>query len=281
MSSFGIAVVTYRRLDALRRTLDALIEKTTAAHQLVVVEDGGDDGTVTWCRSNGVRVVTGRNRGVGWNKNRGLFALEALGCDPILLLEDDCFPIQAGWEADWARATRLWGHVLFAPKRIVKGVIAGAGTPMDPYVSIRTTAQCASSSIGALERVGYFDTRFTGYGIEHKEWTARMNRAGFGVRTVEAPEGLRAKGEIVPAHTPIAGKVHIVGGLYAPPTPSHHSPDSVERNRKTARELKREPIYRRPWQNESEKAELLAEISLAGLAGDSLAAAIEKRARPL
>jgi len=264
MPTLGIALVTYSRLKVLRRTLRALARRTKRPFVLVIAEDGGEDGTREWCIEKGYRVISGQNRGVSWNKNRGLFALAALGCDPILLLEDDCYPVENHWEDEWARATELWQHVGYAHKRVTKGSIAGAGTPEDPFVSLSSSAQCASISAAALDKVGFFDTRFTGCGIEHKEWTNRLMKAGYGVRRIQAPSGTKHKGQVI-AGREILGKLHIIGGLRAGQPPSHRSEEAVLRNRRVAREIKNEPVFRLPWRSSSEKKAFLLEQEHAGV----------------
>lgn len=279
MPGLGIAVITFRRLKALQRTLRRLADCTRSPYELVIAEDGGRDGTVAWCRKHGYRVISGANRGVSWNKNRGLFALASQGCDPIILLEDDCFPVEIGWEADWIRATQLWDHVSYAPKKIFKGVIGGQGTPDDPFVSLRASAQCSTISRRALEAVGYFDTRFTGFGIEHKEWTNRLKALGYGTRVVAVPSDVRIKNEDISARRNVSGSLHMVGGLKAPNTrSSHRNPTSVARNRITSRALKRAPLFRRPWQDEAEKEAFLRELDAAEIVDQELVAALEAAA---
>jgi hypothetical protein len=269
LSILGIAIITYRRLATLQRTLRSLAECTTDPYEIVIAEDGGLDGSVEWCREHGYIVVSGENRGVSWNKNRGLFALAARGCDPIILLEDDCFPEEVGWEQYWVRATRMWHHISFAHKRVSKGLLGGDGTPENPFVSVRSSAQCSSISLKALGEVGYFDTRFTGCGIEHKEWTARLMGKGYGVRVVAASKGVKIKNREIAVGERVAGKLHIVGGLVAPRTPTHRSNSAVAENRKVIRQLKGEPAFRLPWSNQIEKQTFLKEMREAGVRTDS------------
>ena len=91
-SQLGIVVTTYSRLNWLRACVESILELTVRPFQLVVADDGSDDDTVQWCREQEIGVITGRNRGVAHNKNRGLLALDACGCDPIFVLEDDLVP---------------------------------------------------------------------------------------------------------------------------------------------------------------------------------------------
>jgi hypothetical protein len=245
----GIAIVTYKRLNQLQQLVAAIREHTKTPHTLVIAEDGGQDGTVEWGRTEGIQVISGANRGVGWNKNRGLFSLAAKGCDSILLLEDDCHPVEAGWEQSWIEAIRTWHHVSFAHRVVMDDVIAGTGTALDPYVSIRSSGACMAVSAAAFRQVGYFDTRFKGYGIEHKEWTARLLRAGYGMRPVATAE-----------KTINNGRLFITGGLIADALPSHKDKASVVRNREIAKQLKKEPLFRAPWHTMEEREQFLKEI---------------------
>ncbi|RYZ89602.1 MAG: glycosyltransferase, partial [Proteobacteria bacterium] len=150
MLKLGIGIVTYNRLERLQQVVAAVKAHTTSPFELVVAEDGGDDGTREWCAQEGVRIVSGQNAGVCWNKNRALFALQAMGCDPILLLEDDCFPVETGWDQDWRIATALYGHVSFAHDKLAPWKISGSGRATDPVVNYKSTAQCSSVSGLAL-----------------------------------------------------------------------------------------------------------------------------------
>lgn len=254
MAPIGIAIVTYNRRDRLVALVEGVRQFTTSPYELVVAEDGGDDDTVAWCRANGVRVVTGPNRGVCWNKNRGLYALAALGCDPMLLLEDDSRPIEKGWEDHWRRASALWGHVSYAHPKIAKTHASGDGSAEAPFVSHKATAQCASISAEALGKLGFFDTRFQGYGVGHAEWTSRAKRLGYGSLPAPLPDGRMA-----------GANLYITGGLVADDAPSFRDNEQVMQNRALLEIIRGEPSYRAPWATQEERAAFLAEIRTAGL----------------
>ena len=111
----GIGVITYNRKDVLAETLARVRAHTSSPHELVVADDGSWDGTVELVRSLGIRLVTGRNMGIAWNKNRALFLLTMLlHCDVVILLEDDSRPVKDGWEQDWIAASLRWGHINLA-----------------------------------------------------------------------------------------------------------------------------------------------------------------------
>lgn len=251
--SLGIAIVTYQRRDRLERLVPLLERLTTSGHELVVAEDGGTDGAAAWALDQGLRVVTGPNRGVCWNKNRGLFALAALGCDPLLLFEDDVEPVREGWERDWIEATARWHHLAYHHPKIAPLVVDGDGSPERPYVNNKATAQCTSISAEALATVGYLDTRFKGYGVGHAEWTTRIKRAGYGYQEITLPDGRRAKANL-----------YLDGGLVANDARSFRDNAQVRANRELFRAIKREPIHRNPWTTSEERDAFLAEQAAAG-----------------
>src|SRR3990167_5596233 len=91
----GVGIVTYNRAGRLGDLIEAVL-KTTTDCLVVVADDGSTDETPQVVASfPDVLYVRGPNKGVAWNKNRALYALQ--GCEYIALLEDDLFPVKAGW----------------------------------------------------------------------------------------------------------------------------------------------------------------------------------------
>ena len=179
--AIGIGIITYNRQRELIRTAGAVMWHTKLPYYLVVADDGSTDDTVDHCKVGGVNVVTGTNRGVCWNKNRALHALlKYTDADPIILLEDDCYPTKIGWESEWIRAAKLHHHVNYAhtawPANWCRG---GSGTADDPWLTWEITGQATVTSREALTRVGYLNSKFKGYGYGHIEWTERFCKLGF------------------------------------------------------------------------------------------------------
>jgi len=205
-------------------------------------------------------VVTGVNRGVAWNKNRGLFALMTLGCDPLLLIEDDVYPATRGWERDWIEGTRVWHHLAYHHPKVAARAVSGSGTPADPWVNSSATAQCLSVSAEVVAKVGFFDSRFTGWGHEHAEWTTRIKRAGYGFKSITLPDGRRPKAQL-----------YISGGLVNDDARSFRDPEQASRNRALSASLRSEPLFRRPWRDAAQRREFLSEQRAAGVNGSELA----------
>lgn len=254
MSPLGIAIITYNRRDALKHVVERVTALTRSPYRMVIAEDGGEDGSVEWANDAGLSVVSGTNRGACWNKNRGLYVLQRWGCDPLILLEDDTYPVLPGWERGWLDGTERWHHLAYAHPKIRAQVISGSGTPTDPFVNQKATAQCSSVSREAFSTVGYFDTRFRGYGVGHAEWTTRLKRAGYGTKRVTLDDGTVAKPNL-----------YIVGGVSTDDWGSFRDNNTVAANRELFRRIKREPVYRDPWHDGGARDTFLREIAEAHL----------------
>jgi hypothetical protein len=203
-------------------------------------------------RDQKVPVITGANMGIAWNKNRALFLLSyVLGCETVILLEDDTQPCRTGWEAEWMDATRRWGHVNYAADWMHEHFESGTGTPADPMLSLAVTAQCSAYSREALTYGGYYDPRFKGYGHEHVEHTRRLMRIGYGGidEHVNGMERVR--------YFMIKGDLTVVNSK------SYFNSEEEERNCQLARQLLRVHGYRAPWGSDDELRQFRSETASA------------------
>lgn len=238
----GIGIITYNRKDVVLETLARVLAHTTSPSTIVVADDGSADGTADAVRARGVTLVGGdRNMGIAWNKNRALFFLGAiLNCDVVILLEDDSFPTEDGWEKDWMSATTRWGHANLAAHWLGDAVLSGAGTVDDPYLSIDVTAQCSAFSRTALTYGGYFDPRFRGYGQEHVEHTRRLLRVGYGGSYEDVG------GEVRPIYKLLKSRIRVLTEH------TFSNPSDRHRNWLVCRELLFDEAYRMPWRDDAE-----------------------------
>src|SRR5262249_16732836 len=236
----------------LAETLARVRAHTTAPIELAVADDGSVDGTADLVRSGGIALVTGRNMGIAWNKNRALFLLAAIRrCDAITLLEDDSFPTTDGWEQEWLRAIQLWGHANLAGDWFKDSFLSGSGTADDPILATNVSAQCSGFSRTALLYGGYFDSRFRGYGHEHVEHTRRLVRLGYGGTQEEID------GEGRPISKLLKSNIRV-----SSPVSFSNQPDR-DRNWLICRELLFEEAYRMPWRDDAEMMQFRAEIAAA------------------
>ena len=259
LPSIGVGVTTYNRKWKLEETLARLRAVTPEPFDLVVADDGSSDGTVEYLERTGLDFVTGRNRGVAWNKNRALYTLFRRGHDAIVLLEDDAFPAEVGWLTMWAEAARRYDHMNYAGEWFPSHIfLRGSGSLDDPFVTTASTAQVSAFSRRAIERVGFFDTRFRGYGHEHVDLTQRMIRDGMG-------------GFWDPAQDDGGYEyLSLAGGMQPTADSSFADDGQVTANGALFDSLRDEPLHREPWQDEAERAVLLSEVeAVAGaVAGD-------------
>ncbi len=255
LPSIGVGITTYNRKWKLEETLARLRAVTPEPFDLLVADDGSTDGTVDYLAASGLDFVTGRNRGVAWNKNRALYTLFRRGHDAIVLLEDDAFPAEQGWLSIWAEAARRYDHVNYAGAWFPRDVfLAGNGSLDDPFITTASTAQVSAFSRRAVERVGFFDTRFRGYGHEHVDLTQRMIRDGMGGTWHPSPDGDRYE------------YISLGTGMQPTADSSFFDDGQVSANGALFHLLRDEPLRREPWGNEAERAILLAEVGTAAAA---------------
>ncbi|MGK7893773.1 MAG: tetratricopeptide repeat protein [Xenococcus sp. (in: cyanobacteria)] len=250
----GIGLITYNRLDHLKNCVERIKRFTKIPYYLVIADDGSSDGSLEWCLNQELPVISGKNHGVVWNKNRALYALiNETDAKCILLLEDDCWPNSEDWAQQWYEATYAWHHINFAhPNTILSrtgSIITGTGTPENPYQSKLLTGQCTGCSRSAMDVVGYLDTRFRGYGYGHVEWTRRFLKSEL---FKQGNGGTQAKPFIYPC---------IVGGLEPHDGLSFGTQEQLQYNNKVFQSVIKDSIYREPWNNEEEKLEFLQEVS--------------------
>jgi hypothetical protein len=252
---FGIAITTFNRKDMLVRLVDALRRLTVAPFDLVVCDDGSSDGTGAAMAALGVKTIGVTNRGIAWNKNRGLYyLLNVKHCDVVLLLDDDIIPVNQGWEAAWIDAAWRYGHVNYALPAFRSSQVAGAGT--DPPLASMVPGVALGFSRVALAQIGYFDLRFGRYGHEHSDMSFRAVRAGFG--------GIRVQ-------TGQAGITYLYvidDGLEMLPAASSGTSEELERNNRLLSDISNDPVYRHAWPDDFTRNVFLGEIDDAGDAAD-------------
>jgi glycosyltransferase involved in cell wall biosynthesis len=245
----GIGVTTYNRSASILDLIARLERFTSVEYDLVISDDGSTDGTPDILRGGDFTTIAGRNRGIAWNKNRGLFHLmNCAGSDIVLLMDDDVLPNSFGWEQEWIAASLEFGHVNFAPVHLRSHVLAGACRAADPGITHIVGGQCLGFTRSALLNVGYFDPRFGKYGHEHSDVSFRCLRAGFGgVRRETGPE-------------PTAYFYVIDSGLALRDVPSNSDMECLERNGALLAAVANDPVYRLPWRSDAEMVAFLADF---------------------
>lgn len=248
--NLGIAITTFNRLSMLRRLINVLEDNTSTPFSLVVCDDGSTDGTIDFLKDSQIPYVSGKNKGIAWNKNRGIFVLkEILNCEHIILMDDDAVIENIGWEKDWIAAISRFGHMChwFMPVR--NSIIGGSGTADDPWVTSLIQGAVIGLCRRAISVVGYMDTRFGKYGHEHTDYSVRHRRAGFGgIRRGEGTD----KSETY--FLAIRGDVSVDSDAVS------SRPEDMSESNSFFRESQAGPVYRAPWKDDVDLVEFLEEL---------------------
>jgi hypothetical protein len=254
----GIAITTLNRCDMVLNLVAKIREFTEMDYELVICDDGSTDATKSALLASGQVFIGGTQRGIAWNKNRGIFfLLNVLKCDVILLLDDDIVPTIAGWEAEWVEAASRYGHVNYALPSIRDKIKSGASTVADPGLSADIPGCAMAFSRTVLAQIGYFDTRFGRYGNEHTDFSFRAIRAGFGGVTVQEDDWKATYFYV------------IEGGIELLPSVSSRTQEDVDATGRMLHEFFHEPIYRHAWAADEMRDVFLGEIEAALGASDS------------
>lgn len=239
----GLAITTFNRIEYLLEQIRLIQRYSTYEYELIVCDDGSTDSTLHSLEKENIKYITGENKGIAWNKNRGLYYLANYSrADIFLLLDDDVFPTMYGWDAEWAKAAQLHGHINFAPPEWKHQLLYGECNATNPGMSPLLSGACIGISREVFPLVGYMDSRFRRYGHEHVEYSTRYVKAGFG--------------GIVKNDQSIIYAV-MDSGLKLIPVSSTGSPEEAKENEKILNTLKNDSIFRLPWFNLQEQEAFL------------------------
>ncbi|KAA0678260.1 glycosyltransferase family 2 protein [Roseomonas genomospecies 6] len=245
----GIAITTYNRKSFILKLVERIRCLTKSKYKVVICDDGSSDGTVEALKEKGEIVLGGKNKGIAWNKNRGLFYFQNIcKAETIILLDDDVLPEVAGWDYEWHLACEKVGHVNFIPPHFHRLTKNRKMTATDLGIGPMVGGMAIGQSAKALANVGYMDNRFGRYGHEHADFSFRFLRAGFG--GVMYNDG---------------GNDHryfylIDGGITIKESESFGTQEDLNRNNELLWELEKDYIYRLPWRNDEEMHEFLGEF---------------------
>ena len=72
--SISVIIPTYNRLHTLPRAVTSVLEQTCQVLEIIVIDDGSNDGTADWLKQahGPLRVVHQNNHGVSYARNRGI-----------------------------------------------------------------------------------------------------------------------------------------------------------------------------------------------------------------
>jgi glycosyltransferase involved in cell wall biosynthesis len=198
----SVVIPTYNRLPILEKCLRALeqqrLEAPISAYEVVVVDDGSTDDTVTWLLANSaqfphVRLVQQDHGGPAEGRNRGVD--HARG-DVIVFIDSDLVVTEHFLISHARRLEQTWqqrgDRLCFTYGAVINTANFDDPTSEPHKLSDLSWAYFATGNVAidreVLERSGLFDTRFRLYGWEDLELGERLRRMG--VVLVRCPEAV-------------------------------------------------------------------------------------------
>ena len=186
---FSVVIPTYNRLPILTKCLRALEQQQFAdPYEVVVVDDGSTDGTVTWLRSQAtqlphVRLVCQDHCGPSAARNLGV--AQAQG-DTIIFIDSDLVVtaefLQAHATALQQGEAALGSDRLFTYGRVVNTANFDHPTTESYKITDFSAAYFATGNVAIkrswLEQAGLFDPSFQLYGWEDLELGVRLKKLG-------------------------------------------------------------------------------------------------------
>ena len=199
---FSVVIPTYNRLPILQKCLRALEQQRLAApisaYEVVLVDDGSTDATVSWLRENAdafphVRLVLQDHGGPAEGRNRGVD--QARG-DVIVFIDSDLVVTDGFLLAHARRLEQSWqergDRLCFTYGAVINTANFDDPTSEPHKLRDLSWAYFATGNVAidrqVLERSGLFDTRFRLYGWEDLELGERLRRMG--VVLVRCPEAV-------------------------------------------------------------------------------------------
>lgn len=183
-NNVGVGILSFNRIDSLRRLITSIQRNTNLDKTTVFVSDESSDLSPTdlkWLQAQNVVVLHNPRIGVAGNSNRLLRCLDRFKYK--FILNDDVEILAPGWEDFYVSAIQESGVHHFCYREV--GVY-GANEEQENVrnvknVPIRTVMDKPQGAImvfdqQAFEAVGYFDEKFPMYGMEHVDWSNRVAR---------------------------------------------------------------------------------------------------------
>lgn len=201
---FSVVIPTYNRRPILKKCLRAMEQQRLASggpiegYEIVVVDDGSTDGTVTWLQERAeefphVKLFEQNHLGPAAARNLGV---EKAAGDTIIFIDSDLVVLDDFLQFHADALTEAWqrsGHDrIFTYGRVVNTCNFDDPTSEPFKVTDYSQAFFATGNVAIakhwLEQAGLFDTRFTLYGWEDLELGVRLKNLGLSL--VKVPEAV-------------------------------------------------------------------------------------------
>jgi GT2 family glycosyltransferase len=177
----GIGILSYNRLESIKRLLESIQAHTDLNRTTIFVSDESSDIKVKeYLRSINWIVLLDNNKrlGIAGNSNRLLRCLSRFKYK--ILLNDDVTVNKVGWDLFYVEAMQKlpYHHFCFRQPGVYGATDAYASTILNGH-RIKTIRDKPHGAVMvfddiAFNKVGFFDTSFGIYGMEHVDWSHRV-----------------------------------------------------------------------------------------------------------
>lgn len=185
-NNIGIGILSYNRLNSLKRLITSIRRYTDLSRTTVFVSDESSDPKIKeWLKKQKgiVALVDQKRLGIAGNSNRLLRCLSRFKYN--ILLNDDVEILSRGWEHFYAKASDDTKYQHFCYHQV--GVYGAKNCGKISNVGGHKIGTITEKPHGAVmfytnelfNKIGYFDEKFGIYGMEHVDWSTRASRAGF------------------------------------------------------------------------------------------------------
>ena len=182
-NDIGVGIISYNRLDSIKRLLESIRKCTDLNKTTVFVSDESSNQQVKEYLKDQKDIVfiDGDERlGIAGNSNRLLRCLERFKYK--ILLNDDVEILKSGWDYLYANAMKETGihHFCMRQAGIYGARLDDGSIKKFNSCSVQTITSKPHGAITAFDdiafrTVGYFDRSFGIYGMEHVDWSNRIS----------------------------------------------------------------------------------------------------------
>ncbi|MGC8603711.1 MAG: glycosyltransferase family 2 protein [Desulfomonilaceae bacterium] len=163
----SVIIPTFNRLELLKQTVESVRNQTFKEYEVVVVNDGSDDGTAAWLgQQNDLIVINQENSGIAASRNKGIKTSK--GEWLAFLDHDDIWgPDKLQTQVDFIKSNPEVGMVAVKHVRLgtrIQQNRPGKWMKGDLFVKVFSESFIHTSSVmikrGVLEKVGGFPTKY-------------------------------------------------------------------------------------------------------------------------
>jgi GT2 family glycosyltransferase len=187
-NNIGIGIMSYERVDTLRRLVDSIIRHTDLRKTTVFISDDGSQNPELLkyldelAATHNFVILKNKNRlGIAGNSNRLIRCLTRFKYG--MILNDDVEILRNDWEYYYVEAMQRTGfhHFLYRQAGVYG---AKTGDPVSRGgINLRKVEEKPHGAIMAFTRemlvkCGYFDERYGLYGMEHVDWSQKAWEMG-------------------------------------------------------------------------------------------------------